>query len=172
MWWFPHQSFFRACPSHNRAFGPVRLLIRVLRLLDLADDEFKSLGDIFVVPRTGLGPGTIIFLGQLLAVLDRNLTLLWPQIALVAHDNHGNPVRALASISYVPTNGDIAATHQVVQDLVANDLDHFKGLRRSYRVNQHVAVDTDEVLRIKNAVFILHDVGASAQARGHPWEAG
>jgi len=43
----------------------------------------------------------------------------------------------------------------VVQDLVADDLDHLKRLLRRDAVDEHVAVDADEVLRVEDAVLVL-----------------
>jgi hypothetical protein len=43
----------------------------------------------------------------------------------------------------------------VVEDLVADDAGHFEALFRGYRVDDHVAMDADEVFRIEDAVFIL-----------------
>lgn len=54
-------------------------------------------------------------------------------------------------------------TYQVVQDLVSDDLDHLKGLRRSYRVHKHVPVDPNEVLRVENTVLILHPESSVTQ---------
>ena len=47
------------------------------------------------------------------------------------------------------------ATYKMVEDLVANDLHHLKGLQRRHTVHQHIAVGADHLLRIKDAVFIL-----------------
>lgn len=46
-------------------------------------------------------------------------------------------------------------TDEVVEDLVADDLDHLKGLHRRNRVDEDIAVDSNEVLRVQNAVLIL-----------------
>lgn len=43
----------------------------------------------------------------------------------------------------------------MIKDLVAYYTGHFEGLLVSDRVDDHVAVDADEVLRIKNAVLVL-----------------
>jgi len=43
----------------------------------------------------------------------------------------------------------------MVEDLVANDLHHLKGLQRRHTVHQHVAVGADHLLRIEDAVLIL-----------------
>jgi hypothetical protein len=47
------------------------------------------------------------------------------------------------------------STHKVVEDFVADDARHFKALLTGNRVDDHVAMDADKVLRVKNAVFIL-----------------
>lgn len=41
-------------------------------------------------------------------------------------------------------------TYKVVQDLVADDLDHFEGLGRGNGVDEDVAMDTDEVLGVQD----------------------
>lgn len=43
----------------------------------------------------------------------------------------------------------------MVEDLVADDGDHLKGLSGGDRVDDHVAMDTDEVLRVEDAVLVL-----------------
>ena len=44
----------------------------------------------------------------------------------------------------------------MVQDLVANDLHHLEALGRGDRVHEHVAMNADKVLRVQDAVLILH----------------
>lgn len=46
-------------------------------------------------------------------------------------------------------------TYQVVEDLVADDLDHVKRRHGPDRVHEHVPVDPDEVLRVQDAVLVL-----------------
>jgi hypothetical protein len=46
-------------------------------------------------------------------------------------------------------------THEVVEDLIPDDARHLETLLACDRVDDHVAVDTDEVLGVKNAVLIL-----------------
>lgn len=43
----------------------------------------------------------------------------------------------------------------MVEDLVADDLDHLEGLHGSNRIDQNIAVDSDEVLGVQDAVLIL-----------------
>lgn len=43
----------------------------------------------------------------------------------------------------------------MVEDLVAQDADHVKGLLGSDRVNEHIAMDADEMFGVEDAVFIL-----------------
>lgn len=49
----------------------------------------------------------------------------------------------------------IGQTYQVVQKLLADNLDHLEGGLGRHRVDEHVTVDTDEVLAIHDAVLIL-----------------
>lgn len=46
-------------------------------------------------------------------------------------------------------------TYQVVQDLVTNDLNHFKRLGGCNRVNENITVDSNEMLGVQNRVLIL-----------------
>lgn len=46
-------------------------------------------------------------------------------------------------------------TYEVIEDLVANDARHFEALLAGDRVNDHVAMDADEVFRVEDAVLIL-----------------
>lgn len=46
-------------------------------------------------------------------------------------------------------------TYQVVQDLVSDDAHHLETLLAADRVDDHVAVDANEVLGVENAVFVL-----------------
>lgn len=43
----------------------------------------------------------------------------------------------------------------MIEDLVTQDPDHVKGLLGSDRVDEHVPMNANEVLRIQDAVFIL-----------------
>lgn len=43
----------------------------------------------------------------------------------------------------------------MVQDLIANDAHHFEALLAADRVDDHVAVDADEVLAVEDAVLVL-----------------
>jgi hypothetical protein len=57
----------------------------------------------------------------------------------------------------------------VIQDFISDNLHHLKRLRRSYRVDKHVAMNPNEVLRIENTVFILlGHASASASALNQP----
>lgn len=49
----------------------------------------------------------------------------------------------------------------MIEDLVANDASHLEALLARYRVYDHVAVDTDEMLRIKNTILILDGIAVS-----------
>lgn len=43
----------------------------------------------------------------------------------------------------------------MVKDLVANDARHLKALLACDGIDDHVAMDSDKVLRVKNAILIL-----------------
>lgn len=81
--------------SHQYALAAGGRLIGVLRLLDLSDEELESLADVLVVAGTGLGPGAVVLLAQLLSVVGADLSLLGPEIALVAHNDDGDPLDTL-----------------------------------------------------------------------------
>ena len=50
----------------------------------------------------------------------------------------------------------------MIQDLVAEDANHVKRLLGSDGVDEHVAMDADEMLRVEYAVFVLE--GSRCQA--------
>jgi hypothetical protein len=56
----------------------------------------------------------------------------------------------------------VMGTHKVVEDLIADDAGHFEALLAGDRVDNHVAVDTNEVLRVENTVLILANGQLSA----------
>lgn len=82
-------------PSHDNALAAGGWLIRVLRLLDLCNQQLKALVDVLVVAGAGLGPATAVLLRQQLAILGRDLALLGAKIGLVAHDDDRDPLDAL-----------------------------------------------------------------------------
>ena len=49
------------------------------------------------------------------------------------------------------------SSYQVIEDLLADDADHLKGLLGGDRVDQQIAVDADEMLRVENAVLVLNE---------------
>jgi hypothetical protein len=49
----------------------------------------------------------------------------------------------------------------VIEDLVADDACHLEALLACDRVDDHVTVDTNEVLRVKDAILILVTVVTS-----------
>lgn len=46
-------------------------------------------------------------------------------------------------------------TYKMVEDFIADNLHHLERLHRRNRVDEHVAMNTNKVLRIQDAVFIL-----------------
>lgn len=57
---------------------------------------------------------------------------------------------------------DGVVSYQVVENLVSNDAGHLERLLGRDRVNDHIAMDADEVLRVQNAVLILQKVRGEA----------
>lgn len=46
-------------------------------------------------------------------------------------------------------------THEVIENLIADNARHFEALLARNRVDDHVAVNADEVLRVEDAILIL-----------------
>ena len=46
----------------------------------------------------------------------------------------------------------------MIQDLVSDEADHLERLSRSDRVYKHIAMNTDEMLRVQDAILILRSV--------------
>ncbi len=59
---------------------------------------------------------------------------------------------------------DDGERYQVVEDLVTQDPDHLERLLGSDRVDEHVAMDADEVFRVQYRVFILKQGHAAMAA--------
>ena len=55
--------------------------------------------------------------------------------------------------------------YQVVEDFVPKDADHLEGLLGSNGIDEHVAMDADEVLGVQDAVFVL-ERGWAGQVSG------
>jgi len=115
-----------------------RRLTRVLAGLHLLNEELEGLLDVLVVPRTGFRPAALELLRELLAVFGRDLALLGTKIRLVSNDDNGYPVDS-----------------EVVEDLVTNNTRHLETLLACDGVDDHIAMDANEVLRVKNAILIL-----------------
>jgi len=123
-----------AAPSHDDALAACRRLVGVLRLLNLADEELKSFGYVLPIPGTSLGPGAVVLVCQSFALLGRHLALLRTEIALVADNADGDGFGALGRglVVFTWDDGMILGdeTCQVVENLVADDLDHLEGGQR------------------------------------------
>jgi hypothetical protein len=63
--------------------------------------------------------------------------------------------RSLAEGMRRPLKGIRGKTYEVVQNLVPDDAHHLKALLAADRVDDHVAVDADKVLRVEDAVLVL-----------------
>lgn len=132
-----------------------------MRLLHLGDHKLKSLGDVLVIPGTRFGPSASELGPQLSALLGRYLSLFRTQVALVSDDDQWHPfgslqLRVIRKAGPSPNVFRVPfPTYQVVEDLVSNDADHVKGLFRGHGINEHVAVDSDEMPRVQYAVLIL-----------------
>ncbi|KAK7189984.1 hypothetical protein PSPO01_03705 [Paraphaeosphaeria sporulosa] len=151
---------------HDSALAPAGGLARVLTLLDLANHQLKRLLHVLVVARAGLGPAAAQLRRQRLALLGGDLALLRTQIRLVADDDKrdvfgGLCDNVLAASDRAGGTGlycwmrgggvGVDVTDQVVEDLVAYYAGHLERLLVGDRVDDHVAVDADEVLRVEDA---------------------
>lgn len=80
---------------HEFTLPTARALVGVLGLLDLRNQELKSLANVLVVASAGLGPRAVELLRQLAPVFLADLSLLGPQIALITHNDDRDPVCTL-----------------------------------------------------------------------------
>ena len=64
----------------------------------------------------------------------------------------------------------VGKTNQVVEDLVADNARHLETLLARNRVDNHVPMDANEVLRVKNAVLILVQVLAAVTCQSYSTE--
>lgn len=85
----------RPSSSHEHTVALLGSLAGRLCLLDLGNHQLERLGDVGVVRGAGLGPAALQPLAQLAALLDADLALLRPQIALVTDDDDGDGLGAL-----------------------------------------------------------------------------
>lgn len=157
----------RGSHLHDDALAPTSGLTRILALLHLGDHELKCLLDVLVVPRARLGPRALELLGEGLALLGCDLALLGAQVRLVADYDERDEFGGLRAPPRQPkcvAGGEgthwvrSRNTHEVVEDLVADDAGHLEALLARDRVDNHVPMDADEVLRVQDAVFILDGV--------------
>lgn len=51
----------------------------------------------------------------------------------------------------------------MVENFVSDNLDHLKGRQRRDRIDEHVAMDADEMLAIQNRIFILFKLSRSVR---------
>ena len=134
----PRATSYTQHPSHDKTLSSSRRLIRFLAFLHLRNHHLKRLAHINVLPRTTLDPATLEPFAQVRTLLARDLSRLLPDIVLIPHHHQRHLVRT-----------------QMIQDLVPDDADHLKALFRADGIDNHVAVDADEVFRVENRVFVL-----------------
>ena len=148
------------CHLHYVAFTTSRWLSRVLRFLNFRNHGLESLGHVLIEPRTSFRKAASEFFRQSSSLIGRNLPLLGLQIAFVSNNDQWNPLNLLTDL-ISPVHWRKRSirkyenTHKMVKDLVSNDLDHIEGLLRCDRIDQHVAMDANEMFRIHDAVLIL-----------------
>lgn len=115
---------------HQNAVALGGCLARVLRLLNLSDQELEGLADVLVVSCARLGPAALNLFGELLSIFRSDLSLLGSQVALVADNADRNGVSTLDDeilVSLVEALARITeSTHQVVKNLLTNDLHHLE----------------------------------------------
>lgn len=128
-----------------------------LCLLDLADHALEGFADVLVVACTGLDKPAAQLFGETLTIGGLDLSLFGAEVGLVRYDLDGHGVGTLFEVggSDIGLRRWMNRAYQVVEDLLANDSDHFKALLGSDRVDDHVAVDANEVLAVEYRVLIL-----------------
>lgn len=54
----------------------------------------------------------------------------------------------------------------MIQNLIPDNLHHLKGLHGSYRIHEHISMDSNEVFRVEDAVFVLdiHEIPSAANS--------
>jgi len=161
---------------HDMALAPACGLTGILTLLHLLYHELKRLEHVLVVSRRGFGPGALELGGECLAVLGRDLALFGAEVGLVTYNDKGDPIDGLYGETWLAVvvacpygtvglcrrdnrvarpRKDGQETYKVVEDLVTNDARHLETLLAGHRIDNQVAMDANEVLRIQNAVLIL-----------------
>lgn len=68
-------------------------------------------------------------------------------------EQRGESVHMMVDVCIRQVEND--RTYQVIQNLVPNDAHHLETLLAAHRVDNHVAMDADEVFRVENAVLVL-----------------
>ena len=134
---------------HNTALAARRCFTRILRLLNLCDQKLECPSNVLVISSTGLGPSAVVPFCHLLPFLRADLSLLRPEITLVAYHNNRNPISALIFQS-VPMQWFRSPdkTDKVIQYLLADDLYHFERWEGRNRVYQHVSMNADKMFGI------------------------
>jgi hypothetical protein len=158
---------------HDNALAPASGLTRVLAPLHLSNHKLKGFEYVLIVPCTRLGPRALEFFGKGFAVFGGDLALFGTEVGLVAHDDNGDPIDGLdvaggqfsAYTAQIWRKGKKCRgyTYKVVQDLVTDDACHFVALFAGDRVDNDVAMNTNEMFRIEDAVLILEGDGVVSQ---------
>lgn len=149
---------------HDNAVLALLGLSSLLALLNLFNHTLEGSGDVLVVPGTGLCVSALQLLGQLFAVFGLDLSLFWSQIALVSDNDEWDCISTLViAISMCAVNVAKLAYH-VVENLVPDDADHLKALLASNAVDNHVAMDANEVFTVQDCVFVLSTVISAPMA--------
>jgi hypothetical protein len=169
-----HSRHISTTSLHDNALGATSGLTRVLAPLHLSDHQLKRLQHVLVVARARFRPGTLELFGKGSAVLGGNLALFGAEVGFVAYNDEGNPLDGLdgaggqlsAYASRDRCTRDIECTYEVIEDLVPNDARHLEALLRSNRVDNHVAVDANEMLGVEDTVLVLwRDISSANSSR-------
>jgi hypothetical protein len=145
----------RISQLHDCAFAAGSGLTRVLGPLHLGNHQLKGLLYVLVVACAGFGPRAFELCGEGAAVFGCDLALFGAEVGFVAYDDEGHPVDGLLEYPQYGFVGVEWTTYEVVQDLIANDTRHFEALLAGDGVDNHVAMDADEMLRVEDTIFIL-----------------
>lgn len=135
---------------HDAALPSARWLVWLLRFLNLGNHHLKGFGNIGVIACTRLDPAAVELTGQVLSLLGCEFPLALGHVAFVADNDDGNGLGALGtkvSVGMDMTGHRQAATHQMVQDLVADNGDHLEALGGGDAVDEQIAMQADKLAR-------------------------
>ena len=147
---------------HDNAVLALLGLASFLTLLDLGYHALKGLTNVLIEPGACFCPATIELLGKLTTILRLDLALLRSQIGFVADNDKRDRFGTLECCVRDELMGRRhGLAYHMIQNLVANDPHHLETLLAADAVDNHVSMDTNEVLAVEDSVFVLHCLSIS-----------